>query len=30
MGIDMATSFTTPNGRPLKVVDGGKPIAELV
>jgi hypothetical protein len=29
MEIDLATSYTTPNGRPIKVVDGGKPIAEL-
>ncbi len=29
MGIDVATQYTTPNGRPIKVVDGGKPIAEL-
>ena len=30
MGIDVATQYTTPRGRPYKVVDGGKPIAELV
>lgn len=29
MGIDLATEYTTPRGRPIKVVDGGKPIAEL-
>jgi Protein of unknown function (DUF1501) len=29
MGIDPATQYTTPLGRPIKVVDGGKPIAEL-
>lgn len=29
MGIDVATEYTTPRGRPYKVVDGGKPIAEL-
>jgi hypothetical protein len=29
MEIDLATSYTTPNGRPMKVVDGGKPISEL-
>jgi hypothetical protein len=29
MGIDLATEYTTPRGRPYKVVDGGKPIAEL-
>jgi uncharacterized protein (DUF1501 family) len=30
MGLDLDTEFTTPRGRPLKVVDGGKPIAELI
>jgi hypothetical protein len=30
MGIDPATQFTTPRGRPIKVVDGGKPISELI
>jgi hypothetical protein len=30
MGIDLATQFTTPLGRPMKVVDGGAPIKELV
>jgi hypothetical protein len=30
MGIDPATSYTTPRGRPMKVVDGGQPIAELI
>jgi Protein of unknown function (DUF1501) len=30
MGIDLATQYTTPRGRPYKVVDGGKPIAELI
>lgn len=29
MGIDLATQYTTPRGRPYKVVDGGQPIAEL-
>jgi hypothetical protein len=29
MGIDMGTSYTTPRGRPLKVVDGGQPIKEF-
>ena len=29
MGIDPTTQYTTPRGRPMKVVDGGKPIAEL-
>ena len=29
MGIDPATQYTTPRGRPIKVVDGGKPITEL-
>jgi hypothetical protein len=30
MGIDPATSYTTPRGRPMKVVDGGRPIAGLI
>jgi hypothetical protein len=30
LGIDLATQYTTPRGRPIKVVDGGKPIAGLV
>jgi hypothetical protein len=30
MGIPLATQFTTPLGRPMKIVDGGKPIAELI
>jgi uncharacterized protein (DUF1501 family) len=30
MGIDPATQFVTPRGRPMKVVDGGKPIGELI
>jgi hypothetical protein len=30
MGINIATQFTTPRGRPIKIVDGGKPISELV
>ena len=30
MGIDLATQYTTPRGRPMKVVDGGEPIAELI
>ncbi len=29
MGINVATQFTTPRGRPIKIVDGGKPIQEL-
>jgi hypothetical protein len=29
MGIDLDTQYTTPRGRPMKVVDGGQPIAEL-
>ncbi len=29
MGIDIATEYTTPRGRPIKVVDGGAPIKEL-
>ena len=27
MGINLDTQYTTPRGRPMKVVDGGKPIA---
>ena len=30
MGINVDTQYTTPRGRPMKVVDGGKPIRELV
>jgi hypothetical protein len=30
MGIDPKTQYTTPRGRPIKVVDGGEPIAELI
>jgi Protein of unknown function (DUF1501) len=30
MGINLATQYTTPRGRPIKVVDGGQPIKELV
>jgi uncharacterized protein (DUF1501 family) len=30
MGIDLATQYTTPRGRPMKVVDGGAPIKELI
>lgn len=30
MDIDLGTQYTTPNGRPFKIVDGGKPIAELI
>lgn len=29
MTVDLATQYTTPRGRPYKLVDGGKPIAEL-
>jgi hypothetical protein len=29
MGIDLDTQYTTPRGRPMKVVDAGQPIAEL-
>ncbi len=29
MGIDVDRQYTTPRGRPIKVVDNGKPIAEL-
>jgi hypothetical protein len=30
MGIDQSTQYNTPRGRPMKVVDGGAPIKELV
>ena len=30
MDIDLSTQYTTPNGRPFKVVDSGKPISELI
>lgn len=30
MGINIATQYTTPRGRPIKIVDGGAPIKELV
>ncbi len=30
MGIDVTTQYTTPIGRPIKVVDGGQPIKELI
>jgi hypothetical protein len=30
MGINLATQYTTPRGRPMKIVDGGAPIKELV
>jgi hypothetical protein len=29
MGIEQTTQYTTPRGRPIKVVDGGKPLAQL-
>jgi hypothetical protein len=29
MGIDVATQYTTPRGRPMRVVDGGAPIPQL-
>jgi hypothetical protein len=29
MGISVDTQYTTPRGRPIKVVDGGKPIPQL-
>jgi hypothetical protein len=29
MGINLATQYTTPRGRPIKIVDGGQPIKEL-
>jgi hypothetical protein len=30
MGINLATTYTTPRGRPIKIVDGGQPIKGLV
>jgi uncharacterized protein (DUF1501 family) len=30
MGISLQTQYTTPRGRPMKVVDGGQPIKELL
>ena len=30
MGIGMDTQYTTPRGRPMRIVDGGKPLPELV
>jgi hypothetical protein len=30
VGIDLSTQYTTPRGRPIKVVDDGKPISELI
>jgi len=30
MGINLDTQYTTPRGRPIKVVDGGKPIEGLI
>ena len=30
MGLDLATQWTTPRGRPIKLVDGGTPIQELI
>jgi hypothetical protein len=30
MGINIETQYTTPRGRPMKVVDGGQPIRELI
>ena len=30
MGINLQTQYTTPRGRPMKVVDGGQPIKALV
>ena len=29
LGIPLETTFTSPNGRPLKIANGGKPISEL-
>ena len=30
MGVSLATQYTTPLGRPMKIVDDGKPIADLI
>ena len=30
MGIPLTTQYTTPLGRPIKIVDDGKPIADLI
>jgi hypothetical protein len=30
MDLDLATQWTTPRGRPIKLVDGGTPIKELI
>lgn len=30
MGVPLATQYTTPLGRPMKIVDDGKPIADLI
>jgi hypothetical protein len=30
MGIDLSTQWTTPRGRPIKLVDAGTPIKELI
>jgi len=30
MGINIQTQYTTPRGRPMKIVDGGQPIHELL
>jgi len=30
MGINIDTQYTTPRGRPMKVVDVGQPIGELI
>jgi Protein of unknown function (DUF1501) len=29
MGLNVDQQYTTPRGRPIKIVDGGKPIEEL-
>ena len=29
MGINLETQYYTPNGRPIRLIDGGKPITEL-
>jgi hypothetical protein len=29
MGLNLEQQYTTPRGRPMKIVDGGQPIKEL-